>query len=100
MMEWDSAQSDCAGVSRNIALPRMDDDVKRRRTFVFGTLLTHELLPFATRNVQASCACQQEVRQKKKTTGQSTKELKQDRGQSLIPPACPTWYNKGSVMLI
>ena len=68
MMEWDLAHSDRVGASRNVILPWGAENVKRRTTLVFGTLLTLELWPFATRHAQASCACQQEVRQKKNTT--------------------------------
>ena len=67
MMEWDTAHSDCVGVIMSVSLPRSNDKVKRCTTSVFGILLTQELLPFATRHAQASCACQQEVRQKNTT---------------------------------
>jgi len=66
MMEWDTAHSDCVGVIKSVTLPRRYEKVKRRTTLVFGIQLTQELLPFATRHAQASCACHQEVREKKK----------------------------------
>jgi len=65
-MDWYLAHSDCVGVIRGVTLPRRNDKVKRRTTLIFGILLTQELFPFATRHAQASCACQQEVRKKKK----------------------------------
>ena len=67
MMRWDTAHSDFVGVIKSVTLPRRNEKVKRRTTLDFGVQLTQELLPFATRHAQASCACQQEVRQKKTT---------------------------------
>jgi len=68
MMRWDTAHSDFVGVIKSVTLPRRNEKVKRRTTLDIGVQLTQELLPFATRHAQGSCACHQEVRQKKNTT--------------------------------
>ena len=47
-MVWVSAHSDYIGVIRDVPLPRRNDKVKHRTTFVLGTLLSQDVLPFPT----------------------------------------------------
>jgi len=76
MLVWVSVNSDCIGVIRDVNLPRGNDEVKGRTTFVFDTLLSQDMLPLPTRHVHGILRVLADVRPKKNTTSQSTEELK------------------------
>jgi len=63
-------------VIRDVTLPRRNDKVKRRTTFVFGTLLSQDVLPFPTWHARGILRVSADVRPKKNTMSQSIGELK------------------------